>query len=108
MLNHCGFVSPYDEAVTIVLQHDFMHLSFFKDDFREFVDVLVVALRGMEKGESPMIHAHPVMLKNFVLGVAQARDPVSAIIRFQKVMSTLKVIISRCLEFDIGNVVLVY
>ena len=30
--NHVGFVSPYDEADTYVVQHDFMHLSFFEDD----------------------------------------------------------------------------
>ena len=33
----------YDEAETYVVQHDFMHLSFFNDDFREFVDTLVAA-----------------------------------------------------------------
>ena len=27
------------------MQNDFMHLSFFQDDFREFVDTLMVALR---------------------------------------------------------------
>lgn len=26
----------YDEADTYVIQHDFMHLSFFKDDFKDF------------------------------------------------------------------------
>ena len=31
------------------MQHDFMHLSFFKDDFKEFVDTLVVALRTIER-----------------------------------------------------------
>jgi len=34
-----------------VVQHDFMHLSFFKDDFKEFVDTLVVALRLVEKAD---------------------------------------------------------
>ena len=53
----------YDEADTYVVQHDFMHLSFFKDDFREFVDTLLVALREMEKRESPMAHVHPVIVR---------------------------------------------
>jgi hypothetical protein len=38
-----------------VVQHDFMHLSFFKDDFEEFVNTLLVALREMERdGEEPV------------------------------------------------------
>lgn len=32
------------------------------DDFKEFVDTLVVALRGMEKSEAPMANVHPVLL----------------------------------------------
>jgi hypothetical protein len=52
----------YDEAETFVIQHDFMHLSFFKDDFKEFVDTLVVALRAIEKANSPIKHIHPVLL----------------------------------------------
>ena len=48
--NHIHFVSSCDEADTFIVQHDFMHLSFFKDDFREFVDTLVVALRQMKNG----------------------------------------------------------
>ena len=54
----------YDEADTYVVQHDFMHLSFFKDDFREFVDTLVVALRQVEKAENPMAHIHPVIVRD--------------------------------------------
>ena len=53
----------YDEADTFVLQHDFLHLSFFIDDFREFVDTLVAALRQVEKLESPVTHIHPVLLR---------------------------------------------
>ena len=40
-----------------------MHLSFFKDDFREFVDTLVAALRQIEKAESHIKHIHPVLDK---------------------------------------------
>jgi hypothetical protein len=40
-----------------------MHLSFFQDDFREFVDTLTVALRQIEKANSPIKHIHPVVLK---------------------------------------------
>lgn len=46
------------------MQHDFMHMSFFQDDFREFVDTLVVALRQIERAESPIKHIHPVVLKD--------------------------------------------
>jgi len=53
----------YDEAETFVVQHDFMHLSFFQDDFKEFVDTLVVALRIIEKAESPIRHIHPVVVR---------------------------------------------
>jgi len=44
----------YDEADTFVVQHDFMHLSFYKDDFGEFVDTLVAARRAMDKREAPL------------------------------------------------------
>jgi hypothetical protein len=53
----------YDEADTFVVQHDFMHLSFFKDDFREFVDTMVAAVRAMDKREAPMAHIHPVIVR---------------------------------------------
>ncbi len=53
----------YDEADTYVVQHDFMHLSFYKEDFREFVDTLMVALRQVESSESPIRHIHPVVLR---------------------------------------------
>jgi len=38
-----------------VVQHDFMHLSFFKDDFKEFVDTLIVALREMERDKETAV-----------------------------------------------------
>jgi hypothetical protein len=60
----------YDEADTLVIQHDFMHLSFYKDDFREFVDTLAVALRKIEQVESPVHHIHPVVLRDDT-----SRDP---------------------------------
>jgi len=53
----------YDEADTYVVQHDFMHLSFFKDDFKEFVDTLVVDLRTIERSDSPIRHIHPVAVR---------------------------------------------
>ncbi|MBU4194112.1 MAG: hypothetical protein KKE79_04780 [Actinobacteria bacterium] len=61
----------YDEAETLVIQHDFMHLSFFKDDFREFVDTLVVALREVESAESPIRHIHPVLVHEGAKPVAE-------------------------------------
>ena len=64
----------YDEAETYVVQHDFMHLSFFKDDFKEFVDTLVVALREMEKKESPMAHIHPVLLRESQLSAVESDE----------------------------------
>jgi hypothetical protein len=54
----------YDEADTYVVQHDFMHLSFYRDDFKEFVDTLVAALRQIEKPEGPIRHIHPVVLRD--------------------------------------------
>ncbi len=54
----------YDEADTYVVQHDFMHLSFYKDDFKEFVDTLVAAMRQVDKIESPIRHIHPVVLRD--------------------------------------------
>ena len=64
----------YDEADTFVIQHDFMHLSFYKDDFREFVDTLVVALREMEKAEAPIGHIHPVIVRENQLAAVEADD----------------------------------
>lgn len=44
------------------MQHDFLHLSLFQDDFREFVDTLMVALRQIEKSNNPLARIHPVVL----------------------------------------------
>jgi len=57
-----------------VVQHDFMHLSFFKDEFKEFVDTLVVALRQIEKSESPIRHIHPVAIREGDLSTEGQRD----------------------------------
>ena len=56
------------------MQYDFMYLSFYKDDFREFVDTLVVALREMEKKESPMAHIHPIIVRENGLAAVEADD----------------------------------
>lgn len=64
----------YDEAETFVVQHDFMHLSFFRDDFRDFVDTLVVALREIDKRESPMTHVHPIIIRENGLAAVEAED----------------------------------
>jgi len=53
----------YDEADTYVVQHDFLHLSFYKDDFREFVDTLAAALRQIDRADSPIRHVHPILLR---------------------------------------------
>ena len=53
--NHAHFVSPYDEADTYVVQHDFLHMSFYKEDFKDFVDCLLVALREMERDEKTAV-----------------------------------------------------
>ena len=62
----------WDEAETFVIQHDFMHLSFFKDDFREYVDTLVVALRPVQKAETLVGPLHPVATREVVLQQAEA------------------------------------
>ena len=43
-----------------------MHLSVNipNNDFREFVDTLMVALRGMEQAENPVAIIHPVIVKD--------------------------------------------
>jgi hypothetical protein len=51
-----------------------MHLSFFQDDFKEFVDTLVVALRLIEKAESPIRHIHPVAVRESDLSSEGCRD----------------------------------
>ncbi len=62
------------EAETLVIQHEFMHLSFFRDDFKEFVDTLVVALRLIEKVESPIRRIHPVAVRGGDLSDEGRRD----------------------------------
>jgi hypothetical protein len=37
------------------MQHDFLHMSFYKEDFKEFVDCLLVALREMERDEESAV-----------------------------------------------------
>ena len=49
-----------------------MHLSFYKDDFREFVDMLVVALGEMEKAESPIAHVHLIIIREAQLQAIEA------------------------------------
>ena len=45
----------YEDAETLVVQHDFLHMSFYREDFKEFVDCLLVALREMERdGDEPV------------------------------------------------------
>jgi hypothetical protein len=51
-----------------------MHLSFYKDDFREFVDTLVVAQRAMDKREGPMAHIHPVLLRESGLAAVESEE----------------------------------
>ncbi|MCJ7652158.1 MAG: hypothetical protein MUO75_00490 [Actinobacteria bacterium] len=64
----------YDEADTYVVQHDFMHLSFFKDDFREFVDTLVAALRQIEKNENPSALIHPIFVKESHIAALEGEE----------------------------------
>lgn len=49
------------------MQHDFLYLSFNIDDFREFVDTLVAALRQIE-------HIQPVIIKEARENVAEATE----------------------------------
>ena len=46
----------YDEADTYVVQHDFLHMSFFKPDFLEFVDTLLEARNQVCVDENPVLH----------------------------------------------------
>jgi len=54
-------------------QHDFMHLSVNNpnDDFREFVDTLVVALRRVEQADNPMATIHPVLVHEGVTPISE-------------------------------------
>ena len=49
--NHAGSVCAYDEAERLIMQHDFMRLSFPQDGLQEFMKTLVVALRTIGKAE---------------------------------------------------------
>ena len=59
-----------------VVQHDLMNLSINipNDDFREFVDTLVVALRAIDKRESPMAHIHPVIVREAGLAAVEGDE----------------------------------
>ncbi len=41
-----------------------MHLSFYKEDFKEFVDILTVALKQIDVSESSICHIHPAVLRD--------------------------------------------
>jgi len=64
----------YDEAETFVLQHDFLHLSFFKDDFRDFVDTLQAALREIDKREGPMAHIYRIIVRENGLAAVESEE----------------------------------
>ena len=38
-----------------MVQHDFLHMSFYREDFKDFVDCLLVALREMERDEKTAV-----------------------------------------------------
>lgn len=40
----------YEEAKTLVVQQDFLHMSFFEDDFRDFAETIIVALAELDAG----------------------------------------------------------
>lgn len=61
----------YDEADTFVVQHEFLHISFYREDFKDFVDTLLAALKKIERAENPIIrHIHPIFIREngFVTG----------------------------------------
>ena len=45
----------YEDAETFVVQHDFLHMSFYREDFKEFVDCLLVALKEMERDDESAV-----------------------------------------------------
>ena len=53
-----------------------MHLSVNipNDDFREFVDTLVVAPREMENDESPTAHIHSIVVRDNQLAAVEAHE----------------------------------
>ena len=50
----------YDEADTYVVQHDFLHMSFFKPDFLDFVDTLLEARKRINLNEGSVCQLRPV------------------------------------------------
>ncbi|MBN2168376.1 MAG: hypothetical protein JW738_03965 [Actinobacteria bacterium] len=54
-------VWKYEEADTFVVQHDFVHMSFFKEEFKDFVETLITALRTIERCEGEVMHLHPTV-----------------------------------------------
>ena len=58
------------------MQHDWLRMSVNNDndDFKEFVDTLIVALRTIEKSESPIRHIHPVAVRETDLSAEGQRD----------------------------------
>jgi len=40
----------YEEAETVVVQHECVHISFFKGDFEEYAETVITALKAL-KGE---------------------------------------------------------
>ncbi len=54
----------YDEADTFVVQHEFLHISFYREDFKDFVETLLAALKKIERTENPVIrHIHPIVVR---------------------------------------------
>ncbi len=65
----------YDEADTLVVQHEFLHISFYKEDFKDFVDTLLAALRKIERTENPLIrHIHPIVIRESGLDLSVSED----------------------------------
>ena len=47
----------YEEADTVVVQHECVHISFYKDDFRVYAETLseaLMALEGKEGAVTPL------------------------------------------------------
>ncbi|MBN1288216.1 MAG: hypothetical protein JXA49_01070 [Actinobacteria bacterium] len=56
-------VWKYEEAETFVVQHDFIHMSFFREEFKDFVETLITALRTIERGDGEVMRLHPTVLR---------------------------------------------
>ena len=67
--HHMSLQNNYDlnHPVSTLLP-EYQHNNY---DFREFVDTLVVALRGMEQNESPVAHIHPVLVHEGLTTIAE-------------------------------------